>query len=37
MPRYADGNESVRKDILDGDATKQYEAIWNWMHSEKQK
>ncbi len=37
MPRYGDGNESVRKDILDGDATKQYEAIWNWMHSEKQK
>ncbi len=34
MPRYADGNESQRTDILDGDARKQYEAIWQWLHSE---
>jgi hypothetical protein len=35
MPRYADGNESQRTDILDGDARKQYEAIWHWLHSGK--
>ncbi len=35
MPRYADGNESQRTDILDGDARKQYQAIWHWLHSEK--
>jgi mono/diheme cytochrome c family protein len=34
MPRYADGNESQRTDILEGDARKQYEAIWHWLHSE---
>ncbi len=34
MPRYADGNKSQRGDILDGDASKQYEAIWNWLHSQ---
>lgn len=34
MPRYAEGNESQRTDILDGDARKQYEAIWQWLHSE---
>ena len=33
MPRYAEGNESQRTDILDGDARKQYEAIWQWLHS----
>jgi hypothetical protein len=33
MPRYADGNESQRTDILEGDARKQYEAIWQWLHS----
>lgn len=33
MPRYADGNESQRTDILEGDARKQYEAIWHWLHS----
>jgi cytochrome c553 len=34
MPRYAEGNQSQRGDILEGDATKQYEAIWNWIHAE---
>lgn len=34
MPRYAEGNESQRGDILDGDAGKQYEAIWQWLHSQ---
>jgi mono/diheme cytochrome c family protein len=34
MPRYAEGNESQRGDILDGDAQKQYEAIWHWLHSQ---
>lgn len=34
MPRYADGNESLRTDILEGDARKQYEAIWQWLHSQ---
>lgn len=34
MPRYAEGNESQRTDILDGDAAKQYEAIWHWLHTE---
>jgi cytochrome c1 len=33
MPRYAEGNESQRADILDGDARKQYDAIWHWLHS----
>ncbi len=33
MPRYAEGNVSQRADILEGDAQKQYEAIWNWIHS----
>ena len=34
MPRYAEGNESQRGDILDGDAHKQFGAIWHWLHSE---
>ena len=34
MPRYAEGNKSQRIDILEGDARKQYEAIWQWLHSE---
>jgi mono/diheme cytochrome c family protein len=34
MPRYAEGNESQRGDILDGDARRQYEAIWHWLHSQ---
>jgi len=33
MPRYAEGNESQRGDILGGDASKQYEAIWEWLQS----
>jgi mono/diheme cytochrome c family protein len=33
MPRYAEGNVSQRADILEGDVKKQYEAIWNWIHS----
>jgi mono/diheme cytochrome c family protein len=32
MPKYAEGNQSQRGDILDGDASKQYQAIWNWVH-----
>lgn len=32
MPRYSEGNESQRGDILEGDASKQYEAIWQWLH-----
>ena len=35
MPKYADGNQSQRGDVLDGDASKQYEAIWQWLHSRK--
>lgn len=31
MPRYAEGNQSKRFDVLDGDAMKQYEAIWQWL------
>jgi cytochrome c2 len=33
MPRYAIGDESQRGDILDGDAYRQYEAIWQWLHA----
>lgn len=32
MPKYAEGNQSQRTDVLHGDASKQYEAIWNWIH-----
>ena len=34
MPKYAEGNESQRGDILNGEADKQYEAIWNWLQSQ---
>ena len=34
MPRYAEGNQSQRADVLGGDASKQYEAIWQWLHSQ---
>ncbi len=34
MPKYADGNNSQRGDVLGGDASKQYEAIWQWLHSQ---
>lgn len=33
MPRYAQDNKSQRTDVLDGDAKKQYEAIWNYLHA----
>ena len=32
MPKYAEGNVSQRADILEGDAEKQYEAIWEFIH-----
>jgi hypothetical protein len=32
MPKYAEGNLSQRTDLLDGDAHKQFEAIWNYLH-----
>jgi len=32
MPRYAEGNQSQRTDVLEGDARKQYEAIWQYLH-----
>lgn len=32
MPKYAEGNVSPRADILGGDAAKQYEAIWHYLH-----
>ncbi|MFK7850742.1 MAG: hypothetical protein AB8D78_07170 [Akkermansiaceae bacterium] len=34
MPRYAEDGVSQRGDILEGDAGKQYDAIWQWLHSE---
>lgn len=33
MPKYAEGNSSQRTDVLEGDAGKQYEAIWEYIHS----
>ena len=33
MPRYAKDNKSQRTDVLGGDAKKQYEAIWHYLHS----
>ncbi len=33
MPKYADGNQSQRGDVLEGDARKQYEAILHYLHS----
>ncbi len=33
MPKYAEGNQSQRGDVLGGDASKQFEAIWNWLQS----
>lgn len=33
MPRYAEGNRSQRGDILEGDAAKQYEAIWQYLQT----
>lgn len=36
MPKYADGNKSQRTDVLGGEADKQYQAIWQWLHSQRQ-
>lgn len=33
MPRYSEGNASQRTDVLDGDAGKQYEAIWQYLQA----
>lgn len=33
MPKYAEGNASQRADVLEGDARKQYEAIWQYLHA----
>jgi len=32
MPKYAEGNLSQRTDLLEGDAHKQFEAIWHYLH-----
>lgn len=32
MPRYSQDNKSQRTDVLEGDAKKQFEAIWNYLH-----
>lgn len=32
MPRYSQDNKSQRTDILEGDAKKQYDAIWHYLH-----
>lgn len=31
MPRYSENGESQRTDVLEGDAEKQFEAIWNYI------
>jgi mono/diheme cytochrome c family protein len=31
MPRYSEGNQSKLQNVLEGDASKQYEAIWQWI------
>lgn len=33
MPRYSENNKSQRGDVLGGDAQKQFEAIWHYLHS----
>ncbi len=33
MPRYSTGNQSPRADVLEGDAAKQYDAIWHYLHA----
>ncbi len=35
MPRYSDGVKSQRGDVLDGDAYKQFDAIWHYLHQKK--
>ncbi len=32
MPRYSLDNKSQRTDVLDGDAKKQFDAIWQYLH-----
>jgi hypothetical protein len=32
MPRYSEGNQSQRTDILEGDAHQQFNAIWHYLH-----
>ncbi len=32
MPLYSEDNKSPRTDILDGDAKKQFDAIWQYLH-----
>jgi mono/diheme cytochrome c family protein len=32
MPKYSEGNVSQRTDLLEGDAHKQFEAIWHFLH-----
>lgn len=34
MPKYAEGNASQRTDVLEGDAGKQYEAIWQYIQTQ---
>ncbi len=33
MPIYSKDNKTQRTDVLDGDAAKQFEAIWQYLHS----
>jgi cytochrome c2 len=33
MPRYSENNQSQRGDVLGGDAQKQFEAIWHYLHT----
>lgn len=33
MPRYSEENKSQRSDVLEGDAHKQFEAIWQYLHA----
>ncbi len=35
MPRYSTENKTQRVDVLEGDAKKQYEAIWHYLHQKK--
>ncbi|MES2440979.1 MAG: c-type cytochrome [Verrucomicrobiota bacterium] len=32
MPRYSQDNKSQRTDVLEGDAKKQFDAIWQYLH-----
>ena len=34
MPRYSEGRKSQRIDVLEGDAKKQYDAIWQYLHAQ---